>query len=343
MNKSCLISIITLTWLCACSSSQSTIDSVSLEPPDTSSTVPAISWTLTDIPSTELHSTQEPTDLPTLTPSTVVSPPASSTPQLRGPYLGQIPPGVKPVLFAPGIISSPDFHEYSGAFSPDGTEYYFYRFSPTTTAVLLFSKVFDGVWSEPKQLEVSAEYVAFEPYVTLDNTRLYFAWGYPVPPEQPAFPYFFVQRTQDGWSEPVHAGQGMFLSSTQDGQLFTTDMSTRSRDGRTYLARIILSDGVFSGYERLDISSPRGYPAHPCIALDGSYILFDVESGSHLFISFKRPEGTWGEPIDLIEHGFDRNAGGAYISPDGNYLFFALNHDIWWVDISVVERLRPAD
>lgn len=34
-------------------------------------------------------------------------------------------------------------------------------------------------------------------------------------------------------------------------------------------------------------------------------------------------------------------AGGAYISPDGKYLFFALRDDMWWVDAGVIEELRP--
>lgn len=105
--------------------------------------------------------------MPESTPTTVL--------QLNGPYFGQEPPGREPELFAPGIISSPDFSEYSGAFSPDGNEYYFYRYSPSSEPVLLFSKVVDGKWSVPEQLAVTSEYVAFEPYVTLDNQRLYFA------------------------------------------------------------------------------------------------------------------------------------------------------------------------
>jgi hypothetical protein len=120
-------------------------------------------------------------------------------------------------------------------------------------------------------------------------------------------------------------------------------MSSRMVNGKTYLARITVVDGVFEEYERLPIEVPRRDPAHPCIALDGSYILFDVGGGYHLYISFKNADGTWGEPIDLTDHGFDRMAGGAYISPDGKYLFFALDKDIWWVDIGVIEQLRPAE
>jgi hypothetical protein len=118
--------------------------------------------------------------------------------------------------------------------------------------------------------------------------------------------------------------------------MYTTDMSSK----QTYLARVINVDGVFTGYERLEIPGLAGSYSHPCIAPDGSYLLFDVD-GSHLFVSFRKADGAWGEALDLTKHGFDPMAGGACVSPDGKYLFFGLKDDIWWVDTSVIEELRP--
>ena len=276
-----------------------------------------------------------------VSPTPTVMPP-TITPKPNLLYLGQAPPGVEPIIFAPGIVSDPEFTEYSGAFSPDGNEYYFYRFSENSQSKLLFSKMLNDSWTEPEELSFSAGYGAFEPYIGFDNKRLYFAWTKPAPSGIRGLPsYFFVERTQAGWSEPKFAGQGMFISSSRDGQFYTTDMSSRNADGKTYLAKITVTDGVFTEYDRLPIETPRGNPAHPCIAPDGSYIIFDVENGNYFFVSFRNPDGTWGEPIDLTKHGFDPMAGGAYISPDGEYLFFALRGDIWWVDISVIEKLRP--
>ena len=302
----------------------------------------------------------QPTTTPTVTASPVVLPPTAtltSTPtpfipsptpiqKLSGPYLGQEPPGMEPKLFAPGFVSNPDSHEYSGSFSTDGSEYYFYRFSDDSPARLFLSKQVDGLWTLPEEPGFSAGMTAFEPFVTADNQRLYFATlDYPVPSSHPpGLPaYVFVDRTQNGWTEPQYAGQGMFISSSLDGQIYTTDMSTRNRDGKTYLAKVSVTDGRFMAYEQLAIQPHWGRQAHPCIALDGSYILFDVEDGRHLLVSFKSEDGSWGEAIDLTRHGFDPMAGGAYISPDGKYLFFALGGDIWWVDIRVIEDLRPGE
>ena len=251
---------------------------------------------------------------------------------------------MEPKIFAPGIVSSDDSSEFSGTFSADGSEYYFYRFSDDMESMLLFSRIVDGIWTAPEQVAITAGYGAGEPHVTLDDQWLYFMWDHPVPEGKPKFPAYFVsQRTVNGWSEPKYAGQGMYVSSTREGELFTTDMSTRNRTGKTYLVQVAAEEGVFASMARLEIQARMGSQAHPCIAPDGSYILFDVDSGSHLFISFRQPDGTWGEAIDLVDHGFDALAGGAYVSPDGKYLFFALNRDIWWVDIAVIEGLRSAE
>ena len=43
---------------------------------------------------------------------------------LKGPYLGQKPPGMTPEIFAPGIIST-NLDERIAAFTPDGKEFYF--------------------------------------------------------------------------------------------------------------------------------------------------------------------------------------------------------------------------
>ena len=46
----------------------------------------------------------------------------SDFPVLKGPYLGQKPPGMTPEVFAPGIISTEHKEHSTLAFSPDGTE-----------------------------------------------------------------------------------------------------------------------------------------------------------------------------------------------------------------------------
>jgi len=48
-------------------------------------------------------------------------------PVLKGPYLGQKPPGMKPEVFAPGIVSTKDHIEMGFTCTSDGREIYFAR------------------------------------------------------------------------------------------------------------------------------------------------------------------------------------------------------------------------
>jgi len=255
---------------------------------------------------------------------------------LNGPYLGQNPPGDVPVIFAPGNVSSNDFIEYSGTFSSDGREYYFYRFSDSIPPTIYECRAAGSVWTDPEPVDFSAGYPAYEPHLTYDNTTLYYAWA-----KGSEFPgIWMTSRDSTGWSEPKQAGQGMFVTSDSMGNIYVTDMSSLMVNGKTYLAKVTVDNGLFTGYQRLDIIPHYGSQAHPCIAKDGSYIIFDVASGGYLYVSFKKPDGTWGEAIDLTAYGFDPKAGGATLSPDGKYLFFCLSGDIWWVDAQVIEKLR---
>ena len=272
-------------------------------------------------------------------------------PILTGPCIGQKPPGLKPEIFAPGIVSLPGSTEWSSCFSPDGNEFYFYRVSSGTDKpeIKIFAmKQVNGIWTGPEEVKFAQAFPSSQPHMTLDNKRLYFGWHRPVPAGEKSYMgdigIWVVRRIENGWSEPMYAGQGMFVSSSRDGQIYTTDMSSRMINGKTYLAKVKIENERFIGFDRLQIEPNfEEGPAHPFIAPDGSYILFDVAGGSHMFVSFKQKDGSWCKAIDLTQHGFDPIAGGATISPDGKYLFFHRNGDLWWVDIQIIETLRPKE
>jgi Tol biopolymer transport system component len=264
------------------------------------------------------------------------------------PNSGQKYPGTTPEIFAPGIVSISNATDYACSFSPDGHELYFTR-STQSTQQIMVCKLVDGYWSTPVPVTFISGYAAHEPHVTFDNRTLYFGWFHPLPAGETGYVgtygIYASQRTTEDWSTPTYVGQGMFVSSSQDGQLYVTDLST---PGATYLANVTVTTGRFTDFERLHggmdaLRSTYSNQAHPCIAPDGSYILFDVEGGIHLYVCFKKQNGAWGDAIDLSAHGFNRNAGIPSISPDGKYLFFGLNGDLWWVDGKAVTNLKPIE
>lgn len=262
-------------------------------------------------------------------------------PKLTGPYLGQKVPGMTPEIFAPGIVSTEKFIEFKGAFSTDGREYYFYKHAlPEYAPTLFFTKVENGVWTEPVELPVARGVRTSHPCISHDNRWLFFKWSFKGDQNRQSG-YYACKRTDTGWSTPVYAGQGMYLTSDKSGNLYTTE-AVWGEQPKFYLSKMRFDNGVFGQYDRQKINPHFGNQTHPCIAPDGSYIIFDINvENSSLYVSFKDPEGQWGEAIDLTRYGIQPNARGAYVSPDGRYLFYSCHEgDIWWVDARIIEMHR---
>ncbi len=220
-------------------------------------------------------------------------------------YLGQMPPGLDPQVFAPGIVSIPGMTDYAGSFSADGTEFYFTRGIGKQGHKIYETHLDNGVWTTPIPISFAVEYDSFEPHVTLDNQTLYFAWFHPLPPGESSaegFGIWAVDRIVAGWSEPRYVGQGMFVSSDRYGQIYVTDNVMRS------LNKVTLTAGRFTKLETI------GPGIHPAIAPDGSYLVFDNGSGNFR-VKFRLADGSWGAAKDLTANGLPASASIASISP----------------------------
>lgn len=250
---------------------------------------------------------------------------------LNGEYLGQTLPDDKPVLFAPGIVSMIGW-SFGCTFSSDGKEFYFSR--GNKKKIILVSRLENNAWTKPSQVDFTSGNFASEPCLTADNKIMYFGFGEGIS---------FVERTSDGWTEPRFAGEGMHVSSTKDGQIYITDLSEISK-GIMTIAKVTIKDNCFYKVERLSDGIEKARTAlqrlaHPCIAPDGSYILFDNGRGM-LHLSFRDNSGRWGDAINLTEHGINPNASGAFITPDGKYIFFSIFNDLYWMSTNFIKKLR---
>ena len=135
-------------------------------------------------------------------------------------------------------------------------------------------------------------------------------------------------------------GEGwMHVSATRDLTIYTTYLPTH----RT--ARFRFIDGGYP--ERETIQGGLHPGAHPSIAPDESYIVFDSErpggvGRGDLWVCFQKSDGTWGDGINL---GNTVNTPGnesiPHITPDGKYLFYTANRDIYWVGTQFIGELRP--
>ena len=135
----------------------------------------------------------------------------------------------------------------------------------------------------------------------------------------------------------------MRLSSSKDGTYVLDDYKNGN----------VIRISTFKNGQRQSptLMSPKinsgKYTAHPFISPDGSWLIWDSEreggyGDSDLYISFKQQDGTWGDAINLGDQvNTSTWEAGAYVTPDGKYLFFNRHEDIYWVDASFIEELRP--
>ena len=274
----------------------------------------------------------QPASIPTVN-QPQIQPTSIPTVGVDGDYLGQVPPGLTPQVFAPDIVSTSSAIEYGATFSPDGTEFYFTRrMNDSDSQNIYEAHLTDGVWSDPAPVSFSSGNNANEPHVTLDNRTLYFGWEHPLPPEEKNMGESHIwatDRTADGWSSPRYVGEGMFVSSDQSGQIYVTNFAT----GRPSLSKATLTNGRFTDMKYISAG------VHPAIAPDGSYLVYDNGDGN-LRVKFHLEDGTWGTAKDLTKWGISASASIASISPDGRYLFYVDKGDLYWVSAEIVRNLR---
>jgi hypothetical protein len=274
-------------------------------------------------------------------------------PVLKGPYLGQKLPGTTPDIFAPGVISTPA-HEFSCCLSPNGKEFYFTRHvAELDERVIMVTRLRDGAWTAPAVVPFVENQFSFEPLITPDNKRLYFMSGKPIPGQPgPPMNVLFVEREGDAWGTaknpgaPFNPAKAMFVSSTLDGTIYTTDISEGPGKERIAVSKPV--DGRYAELKRLGAPiNAETQSMYPCIAPDESYIVYisrklSAEVDQVLTISYKKPDGSWHEP-QTVDLGM--NAGLPFVSPDGKFLFFTGGErgksDIYWVSADFIEELKP--
>jgi hypothetical protein len=92
-------------------------------------------------------------------------------PSLKGAYLGQKPPGMEPIVFAPGIVST-GMLVRDVAMTPEGDELYFSAVLGNYAFTTIFcTRLLNGRWTEPATLPFMADlrYGYIEPALSPDG------------------------------------------------------------------------------------------------------------------------------------------------------------------------------
>ena len=88
-------------------------------------------------------------------------------------YFGETPPGTTPKVFARGKVSSVNQFEFGAVFSNDNREFY-YGVEIDGKAETRMMKFENGKWSQPTKILSHEVYSYNDPFLTPDNSRLFF-------------------------------------------------------------------------------------------------------------------------------------------------------------------------
>ena len=272
----------------------------------------------------------------------------NNMPTFENAYLGQKPPGLTPIPFAPGMVST-EIYEYDGAFAHDMKAFYFIRRGEENKTSAFYEYKYNETSGNWEKSEIASPWIG-RPVISPDGETMHLGDRY-------------LKRTESGWSEL----QNLEPPTISNDSMYIMRLSA-SANGTYYFDTYKENDSMFPiRYSRLingKHEEPKALPkaintgsflSHPFIAPDESYLLFDAkrEGGfgdSDIYISFKQKDGTWGNGINLGDKINTRAwEASASITPDGKYLFFSRNVgsdayenvDIFWVDAKIIDSLRP--
>jgi len=286
----------------------------------------------------------------------------SDFPLLKGPYLGQNPPGLKAELFAPEILQT-CYNEYLYGFFNNGTFFLFDRTDPDLeewTPTVYKMEMKEGQWTKPNEIPFLGK--PWYNYYTVadEGEKVYFPWKGSLYGKSSSndVNLWVVQMTSEGWTNPKKIESPInsdyldtYPSVTHDGTLYFFSNREGGFGGHdVYRSR--LTDGKHWEVENLGETINTEYDElDPFIAPDESYLIFCsntlVGFGEiDLYITFRKPDHSWTRPVNM---GDNINSSAIdwvpKVTTNGKYFFFNSNRtgswDIYWVDANIIKELKP--
>jgi hypothetical protein len=268
---------------------------------------------------------------------------------LKGPYLGQKPPGQVPEILAPGVISVEDSKEHCLSLSPKGDELFFTRGTGWPYSKIMHMKRQGDEWSMPETASFLKDDWVTQAVFSPDGQYLYYSTSH----GKSDIRYYSLWRSKkdgDRWSEPegvIDRGGGLMMefhpSIARNGSVYFLYWDFSNQTGDLYVARLM--NGRYTSPVILGPPISTEYnEVRPTIDPDEKYLLFESDrpggyGETDIYIAFRNGDGTWSSPKNL---GPTVNTPAVddvpNISPDGQYWFSSVNGDIYWRQAPAVLR-----
>jgi Tol biopolymer transport system component len=278
-------------------------------------------------------------------------------PVLKGPYLGQKPPGMKLEKFAPGLISTEQY-ELGSVFSPDLKEFIYVTPTKERGYVLWMMRCNDGVWTKPFEPSFSKEYKDVDPSYSPDGSKIFFACANR-PDGQGDMDIWYVERRRDGWSEVKNAGPEVNSSSGEVHAVMTATNALFFRSGRSGSGDIYRAEwinGRFTYVQNMGPNVNSDALDSDCYAnpTESFLIVQSLRQGgygdSDFYISFRLKSG-WSKAVNMGSLINDeKRVLCPAVTPDGKYFFFTRKDseedgwgNIYWVDAKIIEDFKPKE
>jgi len=276
---------------------------------------------------------------------------AASCSEKKVNYLDSDYPGLKPKIYAEGIINLEDRFQQNLSMTSDGREVYITETSGAEwryERILRIKSTGEKIVTDTPKFSVDFKYekVWFigEPMLSADDSELFFVADYP--------PNLWrtVRMKNGDWGVP----RKLPISTEKDdwyptlskrGTLYFTNGTGFSspREGDGYRSKKKLT----APFNSVDLRDP-------VISPNEDYLIFSSrpnpeEDQSDLFVSFSINDSTWSDPVSLGDRvNTNQLEFAPYISPDEKYLFFSRRDrwtnaeasNIYWVSMQLIDSLR---
>jgi hypothetical protein len=285
--------------------------------------------------------------------------------RLTGKYLGQPEPGIKPELFAEGLVSVGEGVHGNIVFTPDLLEAAWHpNYKVNGRSVIYLMRYRYGKWEPPAEFFLTSGSQFSEPYYSFDGNKLYFLAGKVGKSGYPEFERIcYAEREKNGWSDqkllshmfdtiPTH---WQFSLDKESNLYFSTGVY--DHNAQIYCSRF--RNGQYTRPDKLSENiNTELMEFSPCISPNNDYLIFtrsiqgkNKPPKMNLYISFRDKEGQWMQAQNLSDK-LGMATGSPYymmsaarVSPDGKYLFFTFfngtGHMVYWVNAGILEDLRP--